>query len=183
MAFWKKFYKSKYTGAEIDAAVAKAGTVPTVTSADEGKALVVDEEGTIVPGEVGGFTEPTVELSAAESATILTPLMSIFAAAGDTLTGYRGAISTGTDTIIEKVLPYCNGSYSRLKITFTGLDGIFYTKLTVLNNDYAHFDSDFNYYEPVGGSPCLFKLGVAIPLKDAGQLNVALYVQKVNLAT
>ena len=36
MAFWKKFYKSKYTGAEIDAAVAKAGTVPT----DERKQLI-----------------------------------------------------------------------------------------------------------------------------------------------
>jgi hypothetical protein len=54
MAFWKKIFKSKYTGAEIDAAVAKAGTVPAVTSADAGKALVVDEEGKIVAGEVGG---------------------------------------------------------------------------------------------------------------------------------
>lgn len=54
MAFWKKFYKSKYTGAEIDAAVAKAGTVPAVTGADAGKALVVDEEGKIVAGEAGG---------------------------------------------------------------------------------------------------------------------------------
>lgn len=54
MAFWKKIFKSKYTGAEIDAAVAKAGTVPAVTSADEGKALVVDAEGKIVAGEVGG---------------------------------------------------------------------------------------------------------------------------------
>lgn len=54
MAFWKKIFKSKYTGAEIDAAVAKAGTVPAVTSADAGKALVVDEEGKIVPGEAGG---------------------------------------------------------------------------------------------------------------------------------
>lgn len=54
MAFWKKFYKSKYTGAEIDAAVAKAGTVPAVSSADAGKALVVDSEGKIVAGEAGG---------------------------------------------------------------------------------------------------------------------------------
>ncbi len=57
MAFWKKIFKSKYTGAEIDAAVAKAGTVPTVTSADEGKALVVDSEGKIVPGEAGANIE------------------------------------------------------------------------------------------------------------------------------
>lgn len=53
MAFWKKIFKSKYTGAEIDAAVAKAVTVPAVTSADAGKALVVDEEGKIVAGEAG----------------------------------------------------------------------------------------------------------------------------------
>lgn len=32
MAFWKKFYKSKYTGAEIDAAVAKAGDATKVTA-------------------------------------------------------------------------------------------------------------------------------------------------------
>lgn len=50
--FWQKKYTSKYTGAEIDAAVAKAGTVPSVTEADAGKALVVDEEGKIVTGKV-----------------------------------------------------------------------------------------------------------------------------------
>ena len=32
MAFWKKFYKSKYTGAEIDAAIAKAGDATKVTA-------------------------------------------------------------------------------------------------------------------------------------------------------
>lgn len=32
MAFWKKFYKSKYTGAEIDAAVAKAGDATKVVA-------------------------------------------------------------------------------------------------------------------------------------------------------
>jgi len=54
MAFWKKIFKSKYTGAEIDAAVAKAGNLPAVSSADAGKALIVDEEGKIVTGEAGG---------------------------------------------------------------------------------------------------------------------------------
>lgn len=49
--FWQKKYISKYTGEEIDAAV---GNVPVVTSADAGKALVVDEEGKIVAGEAGG---------------------------------------------------------------------------------------------------------------------------------
>ena len=54
MAFWKKIFKSKYTGAEIDAAVATAGNLPATTSADAGKALVVDEEGKIVTGDAGG---------------------------------------------------------------------------------------------------------------------------------
>ena len=49
--FWQKKYISKHTGAEIDAAV---GNVPVVTSADAGKALVVDEDGKIVAGEAGG---------------------------------------------------------------------------------------------------------------------------------
>jgi hypothetical protein len=55
MAFWKKFFKSKYTGAEIEAAVGKAGNLPATTSADAGKALVVDAEGKIVAGEAGGI--------------------------------------------------------------------------------------------------------------------------------
>ena len=54
MAFWKKIFKSKYTGKEIDAAIAKAGNLPATTSADAGKALVVDEEGKIVTGKAGG---------------------------------------------------------------------------------------------------------------------------------
>ena len=52
--FWQKKYISKYTGAEIDAAVGRADTVPAVTAADAGKALVVDAEGKIVAGEAGG---------------------------------------------------------------------------------------------------------------------------------
>ena len=52
--FWQKKYTSKYTGREIDAAVAKAGNLPATTSADAGKALVVDAEGKIVAGAAGG---------------------------------------------------------------------------------------------------------------------------------
>lgn len=62
--FWQKKYTSKYTGAEIDAAVAKAGTVPAVTEADAGKALVVDEEGKIVAGEAGGGNVVKINLDA-----------------------------------------------------------------------------------------------------------------------
>lgn len=66
--FWQKKYTSKYTGAEIDAAIAKAGTVPAVTSADEGKALVVDSEGKIVPGEAGTTVVANPTLAGTESA-------------------------------------------------------------------------------------------------------------------
>lgn len=86
--FWQKKYISKYTGAEIDAAVAagsqvpeitvedagrilgvdaegkivaKTDPVPAVSSADAGKALVVDEDGKIVAGEAGAnFYNKTV---------------------------------------------------------------------------------------------------------------------------
>lgn len=68
MAFWKKIFKSKYTGREIDAAVAKAGTVPSVTTADEGKALVVDSEGKIVPGEAGTKVVANPTLAGTEAA-------------------------------------------------------------------------------------------------------------------
>lgn len=52
--FWQKKYTSKYSGAEIDAAVSKADTVPAVTEANFGDALVVNSAGKIVPGKVNG---------------------------------------------------------------------------------------------------------------------------------
>ena len=84
MAFWKKIFKSKYTGAEIDAAVAKAGTVPAVTSADEGKALVVDAEGNIVAGEAG-TTIPKITITKEELGTLNVNIASFLAAANDTI--------------------------------------------------------------------------------------------------
>lgn len=41
MAFWKKFYKSRYTGAQIDAGIKGGAQVPDVTAADNGKVLKV----------------------------------------------------------------------------------------------------------------------------------------------
>lgn len=45
MAFWKKIFKSKYTGAEIDAAVAKADIIPSPTIADKQKGFIVGDDG------------------------------------------------------------------------------------------------------------------------------------------
>lgn len=41
MAFWKKYYKSRYTGEQIDAGIKGGAQVPDVTSADNGKILKV----------------------------------------------------------------------------------------------------------------------------------------------
>ncbi len=82
--FWQKKYISKYTGAEIDAAVAKAGTVPTVTAADVGNALVVDAEGKIVAGEAG-TTIPKITITQEELGTLIVNIGSFLAAANDTI--------------------------------------------------------------------------------------------------
>ena len=70
--FWQKTYLSKYSGAEIDAAIAKADTVPAVTVEDAGSALVVDDEGKIVAGNPAGnavFTDPVNFVSIISEAT------------------------------------------------------------------------------------------------------------------
>ena len=46
--FWQKKYISKYTGEEIDAAVAAGSQVPEITVEDAGRILGVDAEGKIV---------------------------------------------------------------------------------------------------------------------------------------
>lgn len=82
--FWQKKYISKYSGEEIDAAVAKADTVPAVTVEDAGSALVVDEEGKIVPGEAG-TTIPKITITQEELGTLIVNIGSFLAAANDTI--------------------------------------------------------------------------------------------------
>ena len=65
--FWQKKYISKYTGAEIDAAVAAGSQIPEVTVEDAGMALVVNEEGKIVSGAAGGRNVNTLSDTAAAS--------------------------------------------------------------------------------------------------------------------
>ena len=85
--FWQKKYISKYTGAEIDAAVGKADTVPAVTAADAGSALVVDEEGKIVTGEVGN-APGDYTITATELDSVAIALGTAVAAATDKLQLY-----------------------------------------------------------------------------------------------
>ena len=99
--FWQKKYISKYTGEEIDAAV---GNVPVVTSADAGKALVVDEEGKIVAGEAG-VSFPVFELTDEEfgevSVAFSTFLYGLTAASGLVYKDFT--ISTNAVTVVSKL--------------------------------------------------------------------------------
>ena len=124
--FWQKKYTSKYTGAEIDAAVAKAGTVPAVTEADAGKALVVDEEGKIVPGEAG-VSFPLFELTDEEFAEVSTEFSTFLF----TLTAVSGlvykdfTISTNAATVVAKLKAVVNSAKPfvqyKLPASFGGL--------------------------------------------------------------
>lgn len=78
---------SKYTGAEIDAAVGKADTVPNVTAADAGKALVVDEEGKIVTGEAGAMGTITILLE--DIPTTMAALSTFMATINDNIWHYK----------------------------------------------------------------------------------------------
>ena len=66
MAFWKKYYKSKYTGKEIDAAVASGSQVPEIDIEDAGKILAVDAEGKIV-----AKSDPVPEVDAEDNGKIM----------------------------------------------------------------------------------------------------------------
>lgn len=122
MAFWKKIFKSKYTGAEIDAAIAKAGTVPAVTAADAGKALVVNSEGKIIAGAAG--TEiPTVELTEAEIIDSLSGIATALNAATD---NFQYAILENSDSSVAASVgakiaaAYAKGNFANLSIFGVG---------------------------------------------------------------
>ena len=64
--FWQKKYISKYTGAEIDAAVAAGSQVPEIDIEDAGKILAVDAEGKIV-----AKTDPVPAVTVADAGSAL----------------------------------------------------------------------------------------------------------------
>ena len=64
--FWQKKYISKYTGVEIDAAVAAGSQVPEIDIEDAGKILAVDAEGKIV-----AKTDPVPAVTVADAGKAL----------------------------------------------------------------------------------------------------------------
>lgn len=91
--FWQKKYTSKYTGAEIDAAVAQAGTVPAVTASDAGKVLVVDEDGKIKAS--GGIIDGDYKPDASDKS--FSDLLGELVVAANTSNSDSGYVSTLTD--------------------------------------------------------------------------------------
>ena len=111
--FWQKKYISKYTGAEIDAAVAKADTVPVVTVEEAGSALIVDEEGKIVTGVVGA-PEFIVNITVTEDGGSLIPSL---------------------DKTYEEIVAAITGGYNiKINVTVTILG----TAFTMTSRDYGY---------------------------------------------
>ena len=119
--FWQKKYISKYSGEEIDAAVAKADTVPAVTAADAGSALVVDEDGKIVAGAAGGRHVNTLSDTAAAAIQ----------------TGIQGAlptlISTGKATYSYELLNTDETSFNTVESIETALEAGTSTEVLSVN--------------------------------------------------
>lgn len=175
--FWQKKYTSKYTGAEIDAAVAKAGTVPAVTEADAGKALVVDEEGKIVAGD---NTLPVIQFTQLELASILTDFMSFIIGATDKIT-YKQFVITGdvVSGLIDKIYSITKSSKRCGYLQIEGFSG----NMFVCVGDEDAFQSI-----PVkvqGTTPTNYntQMWLLIGATGTSRVLVTAYVQKINDAS
>lgn len=175
MAFWKKIFKSKYTGAEIDAAVAKAGTVPAVSSADAGKALVVDEEGNIVVTT----SYPLFTLSQAEISTIITGFITALVNATDKLTE---TIFTITDeTTVNSIKSKIEAIKAYGFLTIEGFNGhVACYKGDTLSIETVPFkqrrsSSSINYN-------CMIHLAIYFKEVD-NSISIVTCIQKINSAT
>ena len=100
--FWQKQYISKYTGAEIDAAVAAGSQVPEIDIEDAGKILAVDAEGKIV-----AKTDPVPVVTADNN--------------GKVLKVSNGQWAIGEDAIGSIVTPDNNDFIQKFTITTDGV--------------------------------------------------------------
>ena len=124
MAFWKKFYKSRYTGAEIDAAVAAGSQVPEIDIEDAGKILGVDAEGKIV-----AKTDPVPAVTSADEGKAL-------------IVNAEGAIVAGNaaPTAPANVIAY-NGLK---KISYSGANYVAYTGYVIHALEYPNPNPEFS---------------------------------------
>ena len=180
MAFWKKFYKSKYSGAEIDAAVGKADTVPAVTAADAGKALVVDAEGKIVAGE----QIPVIEFTNDELTVFLGAITPKLISLTDTITAAGVTLSAETTHVPE--------IYEKLQTVFAtlGAQGYLLIGPGSVNHAYCRELTEANHYITTNWTSfinsaynikCMLSLN--IKLMSAGSIQIDIIAQKINQAS
>ena len=103
MAFWKKIFKSKYTGAEIDAAVAKAGDATKVTA----NPTLAGTEAALEGLQVGDTkykvidSKPVITLAATDIASIMTALVTQYATATDKISYGKHKLSAAEATAVK----------------------------------------------------------------------------------
>ena len=179
--FWQKKYISKYTGAEIDAAVAQAGTVPAVTAADAGKALVVDSEGKIVPGAVGNI--PIIEFTNDELTVFLGAITPKLINLTDTITTDGVTLSASTTHVPE--------IYAKLQNAFATLGAQGYMLLGPGSVNYAYCRelTEANHYITTNWTPFIVNaynikcmLSLNIKLMSGGDIQFDIIAQKINQA-
>ena len=137
MAFWKKIYKSRHTGKEIDAAVDSASKLPSVSGSDEGKVLTVDDEGNFVAAEAASI--PSIEITQEEIGSILIELATdLNSATGDF--GYKVYTISDADVVASVgakiAAAHAKGTFANLSIYGMGTMGCYVT-------------GDNTYYSPV----------------------------------
>ena len=175
--FWQKKYTSRYTGAEIDAAVAKAGTVPAVTEADAGKALVVDDDGKIV---TGSNTLPVIQFTQLELLSILTDFMTHIISATDKLTVKQFTITGDVVAgLIEKVHTITE---SPKRCGYLQIEGFSGNMFVCVGNDDTFQSMPVRV---IGSTPTNYntQLWLLINVSDTTAVRINAFVQKVNVAS
>lgn len=132
--FWQKKYTSKYTGAEIDAAVAKAGDATKVTANPTLAGTESALEGLQVGNTKYKVTEiPTIEITQTEIGSILLQMASDF---NDATGDFQYKIYEISDASIAASLgakiaaAYAKGSFANLSVYGMGTMGCYVNSAT-----------------------------------------------------
>lgn len=182
MAFWKKFYKSKYTGAEIDAAVAKAGDATKVTA----NPTLAGTEAALTGLQVGdtkykaGGVLPVIQFTQIELASIFTDIMTLIIGATDKLTNQQFVITGDTvASLIEKIHAVTKSPNRCGYLQIEGFDGSMFVCVG---------DDDAFQSVPVrvrGSTPTTYstQLWLLINWDGLTAVYINAFVQKINIAT